>query len=132
MPSLTVAAELPQLERVQSFLAKTVQVFGCSDATAWKVSLIAEEIFVNIASYAYRGQEGEVTVFCRQEERGVRLTFLDSGEPFDPTGAAEPDITLPADVRRVGGLGILLTRKMAEDIHYRYRDGKNCLELLVE
>ena len=90
-----------------------------------------EEIFINIASYAYAPDKGRATV--RVEVSGepvsVTITFIDHGIPYDPLSRQDPDVTKSAEDREIGGLGIFLTRKIMDDLSYEYRDGKNILTL---
>ena len=91
-----------------------------------------EEIFINIASYAYRPGEGPVTIRVSVEEDPIRvtLTFIDNGKPFDPLAREEADVTLPAEKRRIGGLGIFLVKKTMDSVTYEYKDGQNILTVV--
>ena len=96
-----------------------------------QIELAIEEIFVNIASYAYPSGCGDVTITA--DLSGVPKTlivvFQDSGTPFDPLAKEDPDITLPIEQRRIGGLGIFLVKEYMDDVTYRYADGKNILTI---
>ena len=93
------------------------------------IELVTEEIFVNIASYAYPDGEGFVTVRREGGEgaEGLTLTFMDGGVPYDPLARPDPDLTLPAKDRPIGGLGVFLVKKIVDEAHYEYKDGKNIL-----
>ena len=96
-----------------------------------QLCVAAEEIFVNIASYAYAPGTGKATVrvAIEEEPRRAIVTFLDSGTPFDPLAREDPDVTLSAEERQIGGLGIFMTKKTMDDVSYVYRDGQNVLTL---
>ena len=81
--------------------------------------------------YAYGEGEGPVTIRVETlpEERAVCVTFIDAGQPFDPLAAPEPDVTLPRSQRRIGGLGILMVKKMMDEVSYEYAGGQNILRI---
>lgn len=92
--------------------------------------LALEEVVVNVIDYAYPEDEtGEVLIMADSNRQEVRFTIVDSGFPFDPTSVLEPDTTLDAQKRPIGGLGILLSRKLTDSVSYTRRDGKNVLSL---
>ena len=103
----------------------------CPIKSKMQLDLAVEEIFVNIANYAYAPEIGKATV--RVEVSGdpitVSITFIDRGVPYDPLKKADPDVTLSAAERDIGGLGIFLTKKMMDDISYEYKNGQNILTL---
>ena len=90
-----------------------------------------EEIFVNIASYAYGGKPGRAVIRLQEthDPEGVSVTFIDQGIPFDPTARPDPDVTLSAEDRSIGGLGIYITKKSMDHVYYEYRDNCNILTL---
>ena len=96
-----------------------------------QVSLAVEEIFVNVASYAYSPQIGKakLRVEVADGPSSVTVTMSDSGVPYDPLAKEDPDISAPAEDRQAGGLGIYLTKKLMDDMSYVYKDGKNVLTL---
>ena len=91
-----------------------------------------DEIFGNIASYAYAPGTGKVTVQIRVDDkaRAVRITFIDSGVPYNPLAKEDPNVKLSAEERKIGGLGIFLVKKSMDDMIYEYKDGKNRLTLV--
>ena len=103
----------------------------CSMKTRMQVELAAEEIFVNIASYAYAPGTGNAAVRVEFPEDGtsVTISFTDRGKAYDPLSRDDPDISLPAEQRDVGGLGILMTKKLMDELSYAYRDGQNVLTM---
>ena len=90
-----------------------------------------DELYGNIASYAYGEENGEVTVIIEGDSTpgAVSISFQDEGKPFNPLESREPDITLPARERKIGGLGIFMVKKSMDDVRYEYRDGKNILTI---
>lgn len=93
------------------------------------INVCIEEIFVNIVSYAYCGTIGKVEVRLEITEDTFRMLFCDSGVPYNPLERADPDITLSAQERSVGGLGILMVKEMMDFVTYEYKEKKNCLQI---
>ena len=127
----TVPAEAEWLGEVTDFVNEILEGANCPTKTLMQIDLAVEEVFVNIASYAYPAGSGKATV--RVELTGdpavVTLTFTDRGIPYDPTAKADPDVTLAAEERDVGGLGIFMTKKVMDEVRYEYKDGQNILTL---
>lgn len=128
---LEIEAEKENLPQVLSFIEQHLDEVGCPPKAQMQIAVAAEEIFVNIANYAYAPEIGEATVRVEVSEDPitVTITFMDKGKPFDPTKKADPDVTLSAQERDIGGLGIFMTKKMMDDVSYEYRDGKNILQI---
>lgn len=127
---LNVEADVKYLEDVQFFIEEKLQAVGCPPKALMQINVAAEEIFVNIANYAYHPERGRATVRVEiTEEPGVVLTFLDKGVPYDPLSRSDPDVSLPAEERDIGGLGIFITKKFMDDVNYEYKDGQNILTL---
>ncbi len=95
------------------------------------MKLAVDEIFCNIASYAYAPGTGDavIEVDYDKEERSFSIVFKDRGVRYDPLAKDDPDVTLSADQRKIGGLGIFLVKKSMDDMYYEYRDGMNILHL---
>ncbi|MBR1758087.1 MAG: anti-sigma factor antagonist [Lachnospiraceae bacterium] len=119
------------LPQVISFIEEHLDEVGCSPKIKMQIQIAAEEIFVNIANYAYRPDVGKasVRVEVSDDPLSVVITFMDHGKPFDPTKNADPDVTLSAEARDIGGLGIFMTKKIMDDVKYEYVDGRNILTL---
>ena len=96
-----------------------------------QIDVAVEEIFVNIASYAYAPLTGiaKVRVEISDDPATAVITFIDRGTPYDPLAKKDPDIHASADERSIGGLGIFMTKKMMDEVKYEYRDGENILVL---
>lgn len=128
---LELEAAAEKLPEVLSFLEEHLERADCPPKTQMQIAVAAEEIFVNIASYAYAPETGRAQVcleLFRDPLRAV-ITFLDSGRPFDPLKREDPNVLLPAEERQIGGLGIFMTKKLMDGVRYEYRDGKNVLTM---
>ena len=92
------------------------------------IRLVTEELVVNIADYAYPdGDNDFLDVEIERDEKHITLRFCDGGVPFNPLEQPSPDISLPMEQRRIGGLGLLIVIKKMDSVTYEYTDGKNVL-----
>lgn len=125
-------AEPEQLEPVQRFVEEQIERYDCSARVRFQLDVAVEEIFINIAKYAYRpGQAGQAAVRCcvGGDPLQVTIQFQDQGVPFNPLAKEDADITLSAQERQIGGLGILMVKKSMDAVRYSYEDGKNILTI---
>ena len=131
MAEITVVATLDNLNTVLAFVDKQLEQAGCPLKLMTQVDLAVEEIFVNIARYAYHPDVGEARVRCEAggDPFQIIVGFADRGRPYNPLDRQDPDVTLDAQRRQIGGLGIFMAKKLMDDIQYEYRDGKNILTL---
>ena len=127
----TVDADIKRLDEVLEFIEGHLNGINCIPKEKLLVNISAEEIFVNIAHYAYPEGKGKATVRVEtdQESGSVAVTFMDSGIPYNPLEKKDPDVTLPAEKREVGGLGIFMAKKSMDHIEYEYKDGMNVLRM---
>ncbi|MDY0189237.1 MAG: ATP-binding protein [Desulfuromonas sp.] len=125
--TIRVAAELASLERLQSFVRTQAQALGLAEENYLKLEFVTEELVVNVVSYAYPDQSGEVELECmtQQDPAMFCVTIRDWGRAFNPLEQDAPNIQLSCEEREVGGLGIFLIGEMADSISYQYRDGAN-------
>ncbi len=132
MKEINVKARIDSLPQVISFVMDNLEEWGCSMKISMQVEIATEEIFVNIAHYAYEEGEGDavVKIDFDEEARKFALIFIDRGIPFNPLEADTPDVNASLSERKVGGLGIFMTRKYMDDMQYEYRDGQNILTLI--
>ena len=132
MKELTIEAKTENLDQVISFVTGLMEEYECPMKAMMQVELAVEEIFVNIAQYAYGQGTGtaEICFELIEDPRRIRITFMDSGVYYDPLAKEDPDITLSANEREVGGLGIFMIKKSMDDVLYTYRDGKNILTII--
>ena len=119
------------LQELQSFVEEHLEASDCPPRAEMQIGVAVEEIFVNIASYAYAPETGKtkIRVEVSEEPVTVTITFLDHGVPYDPLAKADPNTKLPAEERQIGGLGVFLTKKLMDDVSYEYRGGQNILTL---
>ena len=131
MKELDVVAKTENLDVVTDFVNEQLEAAGCPMKILMQIDLAVEEIFVNIANYAYSPQEGPATVRVQtdSEKSTVDITFIDHGVPYDPLAKQDPDVTLSAEQRAIGGLGIFMVKKSMDDVTYEYRDGHNILTI---
>ena len=131
MEKITVDAVLENLQTVIDFATEKLEERDCSMKIIMQTELVIEEIFVNIASYAYHPETGPATFCMEFEEKphALLMTFIDGGKPYNPLEQAAPDTTLDINEREVGGLGIFLVRKNVDEISYEYADEKNILHM---
>ena len=94
-----------------------------------KMTLMLEEVFVNIAHYAYPDHDGDAEIILSKNNDAIEMTFKDQGIPYDPLKKEDPDVTLSAAERAIGGLGIFLVKKNADDVSYEHTDGYNVLKI---
>ncbi len=128
---LTIPAEINELHNVQAFVRAFLENVDVSVKASTQLDIIVEEIFVNIAHYAYAPNEGNATIQVDfVDDKKVRVTFSDTGIPYNPLVNEDPDVTLSATERRIGGLGIFMTKKFADELHYEYKDGANVLTIV--
>jgi len=129
MSVLKLEAKLENLKKVMAFADEKLEALDCPLKKQMQLAVALEELFVNIAHYAYKGKDGNVEIQIETEENpsAVKITLIDTGNPFNPLKREVPDISLPAEQRQIGGLGIYLARKNTDGMEYRYEDGKNIL-----
>lgn len=131
MKELIVEADRKNLNKVQAFIDEELEAVDCPMLTQTAIDIAVEELFVNIASYAYDTGIGTavVQVTVNEEPLSVEITFIDNGRQYDPLAKADPDTTLSAGQRKKGGLGIFMVKKSMDDVIYEYKDGKNILTI---
>lgn len=126
----TFEARNDALHEVLSFVEEELEKRFCNMKTQMMISVMVEEIFVNIASYAYPDSKGTATIRLEfDDENNVTISFIDSGIPFNPLAKEDPDITLSAEERDIGGLGIYMVKKSMDDVNYVREDNKNILSI---
>lgn len=131
MNELTVEAIIDNVPAVTRFVDEKLEALECPLRAQTQIDVAIDELFSNIAKYAYHPDTGPATVRVEVEEdpMAVIITFIDHGVPYDPLSNEAPDITLSAEQRQVGGLGIYLVRKTMDDISYEYKNGQNILRI---
>ena len=128
---LEIEAKDDNLDTVIGLVAEEMEKMDCPPKIMIKMSVAVEEIFVNIAHYAYGDKNGsaKIQVESCEDPRGISITFIDQGVPYDPLAKTDPDVTLSAEEREIGGLGIFMVKESMDDIDYEYMDCKNILHI---
>ena len=131
MKELNIAATVENIEAVTDFVNAQLEALDCPMKAQMQIDIAIDELFGNIAHYAYHPEVGDATVRVEVQEDplAVIITFIDGGVPYDPLAAADPDITLSAEERAIGGLGIFMVKKTMDEITYRYENGSNILSI---
>lgn len=124
---ISVLPDKDSIKTVTEFMESTMEEWKVPIKVANKVQIAVDEICSNIVYYS-QAKNAKITVTTSDEK--LSLLFEDDGIPYDPTTAKEPDVTLSAEEREIGGLGIFMVKKMAADIHYENTDGKNRLTVV--
>ena len=131
MKELNIAATVENIEAVTDFVNEQLEAIDCSMKTQMQIDIAIDELFSNIAHYAYNPEVGDATVRVEvtEDPLAVVITFIDKGVPYDPLAKADPDTTLSAEERKIGGLGIYMVKKSMDDVTYEYKDGQNILAI---
>ena len=131
MKELTIAATVENIETVTNFVNEQLEALDCPIKAQMQIDIAIDELFGNIAHYAYNPEIGKATVRVEviEDPLAVTITFIDNGVPYDPLAKADPDTTLSAEERDIGGLGIYMVKKSMDDITYEYKDGQNILKI---
>lgn len=131
MKELTIDATIENIATVTAFIDEQLVHRDCPMKTKRQVHIAIDELFGNIAYYAYHPEKGIVTVRAEVTDNplAVVITFIDNGTPYDPLAKADPDTTLSVEERDIGGLGIYMVKKTMDDISYEYRNGQNILRI---
>ena len=125
-------AKIESLSDVLGFVEQTLESFECPMKTQTAICVAIEEVFVNVAHYAYPEGDGDMSLYIGFEENNRTVTFrmTDKGIPFDPLKKPDPDITLSAEDRQIGGLGIFITKKTMDSLSYTYENNENVLTMI--
>ncbi len=128
---IVIEARRENLDQVLGFMDAHLERRDCPMKVMLQLDIAVEELFVNIANYAYGDQVGQAVIQLQEEHdpEGISITFIDEGMPFDPLAKPDPDVTLGAMDRSVGGLGIYMVKKSMDDMKYRYEDNRNILTI---
>ena len=131
MKELKIDALTQNLDQVIAFLEEELEVMGCPMKVMLQIDVAVEEIYVNIASYAYTSGVGYAIIQIEGEKdpAQVIITFIDEGIPYNPLEKDDPDVTLAAEERQIGGLGIYMVKKSMDSMEYERKDGKNILKI---
>lgn len=131
MKELTVNAAVENIQVVTDFVDEQLSSLDCSVKAQMQIDIAIDELFGNIAHYAYNPKVGTATVRVEvtEDPLAVIITFIDNGMPYDPLANDDPDTTLSAEERQIGGLGIYMVKKSMDEISYEYAKGQNILKI---
>lgn len=131
MKEITLAAAVENISTVTEFVDCQLEELNCPIKAQMQIDVAIDELFSNIAHYAYHPEVGTATVRVEVENEplAVIITFFDGGIPYNPLQKTDPDVTLSAEERDIGGLGIFLVKKSMDEISYEYKDGQNILKI---
>ena len=131
MKELTLDATVETIPAVTDFVTEQLEAFECPMKAQMQLDIAIDELFGNIAHYAYSPGAGPATVRVElfAEPRSVAVTFIDGGVPYDPLKKEDPDTGLSAEEREIGGLGVYMVKKSMDAMTYEYRDGQNVLKI---
>ena len=131
MRELTVDATIENIEKVTDFVNEELEKLDCPMKAQIQIDVAIDELFGNIAHYAYNPNVGPATIRVEvvEDPMAVVLTFIDHGIPYDPLAKEDPDIKLSAEERKIGGLGIYMVKKSMDEITYEYKAGQNILRI---
>ena len=149
MKELEIEALSENLPQVLAFVDEQLEAADCPMKIQIQIDIAVEELFVNIANYAYTPETGDADILietmneCPIPEEGragmseedlkgkwLRVTLSDAGKPFNPLQKDDPDVSLSAQERRIGGLGIFMVKKSMDHMYYEYKDGKNHISII--
>ena len=139
MNELNIAAKVDNLQDVLDFIDAELEANDCSMKAQMQLDIAVEEMYVNIAHYAYTDtdvpeEERTATVSIdfvdRDAGKSVRISLADRGMPYDPLAKEDPDVTLSAEERQIGGLGIYMVKKSMDEVSYEYKDGRNIFTMV--
>ena len=122
-------ADIKELDSVSAFLEEELEKAECSPKLMMTFAIALEELFVNVAHYAYPDSHGTVVIGVDTSGDSIVVQLTDSGIPFNPVEKADPDVTLSAEERKIGGLGIYMVKKSMDSMNYVRQDGKNILTI---
>jgi len=131
MKELIVEATIENVPKVMEFVDGQLEQLNCPIKTQMQIDVAVEELFSNIAHYAYKPETGSAALRVETQDNppAVVITFIDNGVRYNPLAKPDPDITLSAEKRQIGGLGIYMVKKTMDDISYQYQDGQNILRI---
>ena len=132
MKSITVEAKIENVDKVTEFVNEVLEEKECPLKVQMQLDVAIDEIFGNIAYYAYGSGNATIQIEMEDNPPKITLTFIDQGIPYNPLESKDPDITLDIEDREIGGLGIFLVKKTMDELSYEYVDGQNILTMKKE
>lgn len=134
MNEMTVEATPENIPVITAFVDEQLEKYDCPMKAQAQIDIAIDELFGNIVRYAYHPEIGSATVQVEvvPEPLAVVITFIDQGKPYDPLAKEDPNVTLSAEEREIGGLGIYIVKKSMNEITYEYKDGRNILKIRTD
>ena len=131
MKELSIEATPENVDKAVEFVDEMLEEYGCGMKEKMAIDVAVDELFANIAHYAYNPETGYATVRVDvvKEPLSVEITFVDNGKPYDPLAKVDPDTTQSIEDREIGGMGIFIVKKSMDAVNYEYKDGKNILTI---
>ena len=131
MKEMTIAATVENIDAVTAFVDGQLEMLNCPMKAQMQINIAIDELFSNIAHYAYHPGVGPATVRVEvvEDPMAVVITFIDEGVPYDPLSTEDPDTSLSAEERQIGGLGIYMVKKSMDEVVYEYKEGRNILRI---
>ena len=131
MRELTLQATVDNMPQLMLWLDSQLEELDCPIKAQVQLDVATDEVFSNIANYAYESTVGDATVCVEKlDPPAIRLTFIDRGKPYNPLQKEDPNTTLSAEERQIGGLGIYIVKKSMDEVTYCYREGQNILTIV--
>lgn len=130
MEKLLVKAKLENFNKCSDFIEEQLDKVGFDNSAKFKILTACEEIIVNVMNYAYSEGDGDLMVTIGDSVDSIKITFSDDGVPFNPLDKPDADVTLALEDRKIGGLGILMVKKLMDDVYYEYKDKRNVLTII--
>ena len=127
MKKLMIEANVDNLYEVLNFVNEYLRLHNCPPEPENQIDIAVEEIFVNIAKYAYQTGDGNVAIFISAVDDEISVRFEDTGKPYNPLEQAAPDLDKPILERKIGGLGIFFVKQLMDKVEYMYVENKNVL-----
>ena len=129
---ITISAKKSETAKVVDSISDLLFNNGVDFSTCSKIGIALEEVLVNVASYAYEDEQGSIVIeyeLVTSPSKEISLTIIDSGKEFDPLAKEDPNIVTLYEEKKIGGLGIYLTKQIMDEVSYERKDGKNILFL---
>ena len=132
MTEMTTTATIDAVDAVLTFVADTLRANGCPERNISKLCICVEELYVNVAHYAYPPKTGKAVISCDvlENPRRAVLTIKDTGTPYNPLKKEDPDITADIESRPIGGLGIFIVKQTVDEMTYDFVDGQNIVTIV--
>ena len=130
---LVLKNEISEINKLAAFIENLGEELGLSPDMVFSLNLVLEEAVSNVILYAYSKEEQqEIVLTADKSDKNLTFVLTDAGKEFDPTQVPDADVTLSAEERQIGGLGIFLVRQIMNEVKYQRVDGKNVLTLVKQ